>query len=85
MVDFPGTVWYNLGINENERKEKKEMKCFVTFKVEGRINVEVEADTKDEILEKAYEAFSEADLSEMDYVDSDPISYEDEDGNRHDL
>ena len=61
------------------------MKCFVTFKVEGRINVEVEADTKDEILEKAYEAFSEADLSEMDYVDSDPISYEDGDGNRHDI
>ena len=61
------------------------MKCFVTFKVEGRINVEVDANTVDEILEKAYEAFSEADLSEMEYVDSDPISYEDEDGNRHDI
>ena len=61
------------------------MKCFVTFKVEGRINVEVEANTVGEILEKAYEAFSEADLSEMEYVDSDPISYEDEDGIRHDI
>ena len=50
-------------------------KFSVSMKVDGRITVEVEAETPEEAREKAISAFEDADLSTMDFVDAEPLSY----------
>jgi len=50
-------------------------KFSVSMKVDGRITVEVEAETPEEAREAAIEAFGDADLSKMDYVDAEPLNY----------
>lgn len=57
------------------------MKYFVSMAVDGRIEVEVEASSPKEAYEKAAEEFCDVDLSKMDYVDANPVSCTDEDGN----
>jgi len=61
------------------------MKYFITYKIDGRISVEVEAGSLEEAVEKSYGEFAEADLSKMEYVDADPVSCTDENGNFKDL
>lgn len=60
-------------------------KFIVRFRVDCRQNVEVEAEDMEKAIEAAKEAFMDADLSDAEYVDADPVSVEDEDGELHDL
>jgi SHS2 domain-containing protein len=53
----------------------------VSMRVDGRVNVEVEAASANEAFDKADEAFMNADLTQMEIVESYPICAEDEDGN----
>ena len=55
-------------------------KYTVSMAVDGRIDVEVEADTPDEAFDKAVEAFMEVDLKRMEVVDSHPVNCYDEKG-----
>lgn len=57
------------------------MKYTVSMKVEGRVDVEVEAKNPKEAKLKAYQAFGGADLSKMDFTEVDPVNCTDEDGN----
>ena len=56
------------------------MKYTVSMAVDGRIDIEVEADTPDEAFEKAEEAFSTADLTKMEIVGRNPVNCSNEDG-----
>jgi SHS2 domain-containing protein len=51
----------------------------VSMAVDGRIDVTVEAETAQEAFEKAKDAFTEADLSRMETVDSRPVNAYDND------
>jgi len=57
------------------------MKYTVSMKVDGRIDVEVEAANPDEAKMAANVAFMEADLSNMEIVDAEPVNCSDESGN----
>ena len=56
------------------------MKYVVHMAVDGRIDLEVEADSPEAAYDKAVSAFEDADLSNMEVVDSRPIYCEDESG-----
>lgn len=55
-------------------------KFICSMRVEGRLNIEVEAATPEEAFEKAKSAFVYADLSGMEVVDSEPVNCTDEAG-----
>ncbi len=51
---------------------------YVTFKVEGRYTVQVDAASIEEAKEMAQAEFDAANLNEMDMIDSEPVTVEDE-------
>ena len=53
----------------------------VSMKVDGRIDVEVDAATPEEAFEKAKDAFMDVDMKDVEYVDSKPVNCTDEIGN----
>lgn len=57
------------------------MKYTVSIAVDGRIDIDVDANDKDEAREKALEAFATADLSKMEIVGRDAVNCSDADGN----
>lgn len=59
------------------------MKYYVSMRVDGRIDVEVDADSPEEAFEKAEEKWisDDFDFNKMDIVDSEPVNCTDEDGN----
>lgn len=56
-------------------------KFVVSMAVDGRIDVEVDAESVAEAFEAAKDAFMDADLKDMEVVDSHPVNCSDEDGN----
>lgn len=56
-------------------------KYIVSMAVDGRIDVEVDAESVAEAFKVAEDAFMEADLKNMEVVDSRPVNCSDEDGN----
>ena len=56
-------------------------KYIVSMAVDGRIDVEVEAESTEEAFKAAQEAFMDADLKDMEVIDSKPVNVSDEDGN----
>lgn len=56
------------------------MKYTVSMRVDGRIDVEVEAANPDEAREAAIQAFEDADISKMDTVDAYPVTCYDKNG-----
>lgn len=59
------------------------MKYIVSMKVEGRIDVEVEAENSDEAFEKAKNEFMNIEIGKdnFEFVDSEPVNCSDENGN----
>ena len=59
------------------------MKYTVSMRVEGRVDVEVEAENADEAMEKAKDEFMdvEIDKDNFEFVDSSPVNCTDENGN----
>lgn len=57
------------------------MKFTVSIAVDGRIDIEVDANNKDEAREKALDAFGNADLSKMVIVGTSAVNCSDDDGN----
>ena len=57
------------------------MKYTVSMAVDGRIDIEVDAENALDARVKAREAFATADLSRMIIVGSDAVNCSDEDGN----
>lgn len=57
------------------------MKYTVSMAVDGRIDIEVDAENALDARVKAREAFATADLSRMTIVGSDAVNCSDEDGN----
>ena len=57
------------------------MKYTVSISVDGRIDIEVDADNTEEARVKALDAFATADLSKMEIVGRDAVNCSDEDGN----
>lgn len=57
----------------------------VSIAVDGRLDIQVEADNPNEAREKALSAFAVADLSRMEIVGRDAVNCEDEDGNLTDF
>ncbi len=57
------------------------MKYTVSISVDGRIDIEVDADSTEEARAKALEAFSTTDLSKMEIVGRDAVNCSDEEGN----
>ena len=57
------------------------MKYTVSISVDGRIDIEVDADNTEEARAKALAAFSSAELSKMGMVGMDAGDCSDEDGN----
>lgn len=60
------------------------MKYTVSMAVDGRIDIEVEAENPDEAREKAIEKFQTSDINfnkDMEIVDTNPVNCSDEDGN----
>lgn len=53
----------------------------VSMAVDGRIDVEVDAESVTEAFEAAKDAFMDADLKDMEVVDSHPVNCSDEEGN----
>ena len=51
---------------------------YVTFKVEGRCTVQVNAASLEEAKAMAELEFNEANLNDMDMIDSEPVTVEDE-------
>lgn len=51
---------------------------YVTFKVDGRCTVQVNAASLEEAKAMAEVEFNEANLNDMDYIDSRPVTVEDE-------
>ena len=70
---------YRLYDNRNIKKATVRKKFTVSMAVDGRIDVTVEAETAQEAFEKAKDAFTEADLSRMETVDSRPVNAYDND------
>ena len=60
-------------------------KYTVRFKMDLRLDVDVEAEDMEKAIEAAKEKFMDVDLSKAEFVDADPVSVEHEDGNLHDL
>lgn len=56
------------------------MKHYVTFKIEARYVVEVEADNIEEALEKANEEYMDADFGLAEDIDGEAIIVENENG-----
>mgnify|MGYP006958221883 CR=1 FL=1 len=56
------------------------MKYTVSISVDGRIDIEVDADNTEEARVKALDAFATADLSKMEIVGTDAVNCSDEDG-----
>ena len=56
------------------------MKYYVSIAVDGRIEVEVEADNFDEAKEKACIDFYDADLRNLDCIEWHAVNAEDENG-----
>lgn len=56
-------------------------KFIVSMAVDGRIDVEVDAESVAEAFKVAEDAFMEADLKGMEVVDSRPVNCSDMDGN----
>lgn len=56
------------------------MKYIVHMAVDGRIDLEVEAENPDAAYHAARDAFEGADLSRMEVVDARPVHCEDEEG-----
>ena len=56
------------------------MKYMVHMAVDGRIDLEVEAENPDAVYIEALAAFENADLSRMEVVDGKPVHCEDETG-----
>lgn len=64
------------------------MKYTISMRVDGRIDVEVEAETPEEAFKKADEAFmnlESADLADIHIVDATPVNCTDPDGNLTDF
>lgn len=60
------------------------MKYTVSMAVDGRVDVEVEAENPDEAREKAIEKFQTSDIDfnkDMEIVDTNPVNCSDEDYN----
>lgn len=59
------------------------MKYIVSMKVEGRIDVEVEAENSDEAFEKAKNEFMNTEIGKdnFEFIDSEPVNCSDENGN----
>lgn len=57
------------------------MKYWVTYKVEGRFETQVEADNKDEAIDKAGDKYCEADFGSLRDIIAEPIIVEDENEN----
>lgn len=49
-------------------------KYIVSMAVDGRVDIEVEADDPTSAFEEAKEAFTESDLSNMEVVDAKPVN-----------
>lgn len=56
-------------------------KYIVSMAVDGRIDVEVEAESTKEAFRAAEVAFMDADMKDLDVIDSKPVNVSDEDGN----
>lgn len=56
-------------------------KYIVSMAVDGRIDVEVEAGSTKEAFRAAEVAFMDADMKDLDVIDSKPVNVYDEDGN----
>jgi hypothetical protein len=56
-------------------------KYIVSMAVDGRIDVEVEAESTKEAFKAAIGAFIDADLEDMEVIDAKPVNVSDEDGN----
>ena len=69
----------NIKSDIDEKKIAAHKKFTVSMAVDGRIDVTVEAETAKEAFEKAKDAFTEADLSRMETVDSRPVNAYDND------
>lgn len=67
-------------LNES-KKRVNSMKYYVTYKVEARYIVEVEAVNLEEARKKASEEFSDADFGVAEDIDGEDIIVEDENGN----
>ena len=61
------------------------MKYVVSIAVDGRIDVEVEANSFEEAQGKALNKFADADLSEMEVRGRKAVNAEDNDGNFRDF
>ena len=57
------------------------MEYTISFKVDGRLSVKVQADNIQEAFEKGKVAFEDADLKDMEFIDAEPVNCTDEDGN----
>ena len=57
------------------------MKYYVSFNIDARYIVGIDAGSVNEALELAYEKFSDADFGEAEDIDGDAIIVEDEKGN----
>jgi phosphomannomutase len=57
------------------------MKYYVTYKIDARYIVEVEADNLEEARKKANEEFCDADFGVAEDIDGEDIIVEDENGN----
>ena len=56
------------------------MKYVVHMVVDGRIDIEVEAENPEAAYHAAKDAFDDADLSQMEIIDGRPVHCEDEEG-----
>lgn len=56
------------------------MKYYVTYKVEARYIVEVEADSLEEAMDKAEEEYIDADFGKAEDIDGEAIVVENENG-----
>lgn len=57
------------------------MKYSVSIAIDGRIDIEVDAENPNEARDKALDEFATADLSKMEIVGRDAVNCSDEDGN----
>ena len=57
------------------------MKYYVTYKINARYIVEVEADNIDDALDKAEYEFIDADFGESEDICGEPVVVEDQNGN----
>lgn len=61
--------------------ESKMQDYYVTFAINGRYTVKVEADSTSTAMSSAIDAFCDADFGELAEIESDPVLIEDERGN----